>query len=87
MITITLSIVVSIYCYLIKHRAKQKYLLLFHVTNSKLKEVLYWQYKLKMSNKFKDIDRKNHTYYFFDDIINIKNFDPNEINVFLILIF
>ena len=22
---------------------------------------------------------KNHTYYFFDDIINIKIFDPNEI--------
>ena len=30
-----------------------------------------------MSNKTKDIDIKNHTYYFFDDIINIKNFDPN----------
>ena len=29
-----------------------------------------------MSNKFKDINIKNHTYYFFDDIINIKNFDP-----------
>ena len=31
-----------------------------------------------MSNKFKDIDIKNHTYYFFDDIINIKKFDPNK---------
>ena len=29
-----------------------------------------------MSKKFKDINIKNHTYYFFDDIINIKNFDP-----------
>ena len=29
-----------------------------------------------MSNKFKDINIKNHTYYFFDDIINIQNFDP-----------
>ena len=29
-----------------------------------------------MSNKFKDISTKNHTYYFFDDIINIKTFDP-----------
>ena len=27
-----------------------------------------------MSNKVKDISTKNHTYYFFDDIINIKNF-------------
>ena len=34
-----------------------------------------------MSNKFKDIDIKNHTYYFFDDIINIKNFDPIKIKI------
>ena len=26
-----------------------------------------------MSNKLKDIDIKNHTYNFFDEIINIKN--------------
>ena len=32
-----------------------------------------------MSKKFKDIDIKNHTYYFFDDINNTKNFDPNKI--------
>ena len=32
-----------------------------------------------MSNKGKDIDIKNRTYYFFHDIINIKNFDPNNI--------
>ena len=30
-----------------------------------------------MSNKDKDIDIKNRTYYLFNDIINIKNFDPN----------
>ena len=34
-----------------------------------------------MSNKFKDIGVKNHTYYFFDDIINIKNFDQNEVKI------
>ena len=34
-----------------------------------------------MSNKVKDINLKNRTYYFFDDIINIKNFDPNNIKV------
>ena len=33
-----------------------------------------------MSNKIKDIDIKIHTYYFFDDIINTKNFDSNEID-------
>ena len=32
-----------------------------------------------MSNKVKDINIKNHTYYFFDDIINTKNFDSNNI--------
>ena len=31
-----------------------------------------------MSNKVKDIDIKSHRYYFFDDIINIKNFDLNK---------
>ena len=34
-----------------------------------------------MSNKFKDIDIKSCTYYFFDDFINIKYFDPNKINI------
>ena len=27
-----------------------------------------------MSNKINHMDIKNHTHYFFDDIINIKNF-------------
>ena len=31
-----------------------------------------------MCNKFKDINIKNRTYYFFDDMINIKNLDPNK---------
>ena len=31
-----------------------------------------------MNNKIKDKNIKNHTYYFFDNIINIKNFDPNK---------
>ena len=34
-----------------------------------------------MSKKFKDIDIKNRTYYFFNDMINIKNFDPNNIKL------
>ena len=32
-----------------------------------------------MSKKVKDIDIKNRTYYFFNDIINIENFNPNNI--------
>ena len=34
-----------------------------------------------MSNKIKDINRKNRTYYFFNDIINIKRFDSNNIKI------
>ena len=34
-----------------------------------------------MSYKVKDIDIKNRIYYFFNDIINIKNFDPNNIEL------
>ena len=34
-----------------------------------------------MSNKLKDTDIKNHTYYYFDDIINIKNFNLNKIKI------
>ena len=32
-----------------------------------------------MSNKVKDINIKNQTYYFFNDIIDIENFDPRNI--------
>ena len=32
-----------------------------------------------MSNKINNISIKNHTYYFFHDIINIKIFDSNNI--------
>ena len=32
-----------------------------------------------MGNRFKDIDIKNRTYYFFNYMINIKNLDLNKI--------
>ena len=32
-----------------------------------------------MSSKVKDVDKKNQTYCFFNDIINIKNFDLNNL--------
>ena len=41
LITVVLLIDISIYCYLIKYRAKQNHLLPFHITNDKLKQVLY----------------------------------------------
>ena len=34
-----------------------------------------------MSNKGNDTNIKNQTYYFFNDIINIENFDPNNIKI------
>ena len=34
-----------------------------------------------MSNKFKDIDIKSCTYYFFGDTIIVKTFDPNKIKI------
>ena len=41
LITIALLIAISIYCYLIRNRAKQKHLLPFHFKNDKLKEIIY----------------------------------------------
>ena len=34
-----------------------------------------------MSNKVKDINIKNQTYDFFNDIINIENVDPNNVKI------
>ena len=37
-----------------------------------------------MSNKFKEVDIKSRTYYFFDYMINT-NLDPNKIEIFLFI--
>ena len=34
-----------------------------------------------MSNNVKDVNIKSHTYYFFDDIINIKDLNSNDIKI------
>ena len=36
---------------------------------------------MKISNKVKDVNITNGTYYFFNDIIDIKNFDLNNIKI------
>ena len=36
---------------------------------------------IKMSNKVKDINTRKWTYYFFNDIINIKKFDLNNVKM------
>ena len=35
-----------------------------------------------MSIKVRDIDRENHTYYIFNDIVNVENFVPNNIKIY-----
>ena len=35
-----------------------------------------------MSNKVKDIEIKSRTYYFFDDIIDLKYYDSNKIKIY-----
>ena len=39
LIAMSLLIIVNIYCYFMKHRSKQKYLLPYHDTSKKLKEI------------------------------------------------
>ena len=34
-----------------------------------------------MSNKIKDISLKNRTYFFFNDVLSIKKFDPKNIKI------
>ena len=47
LITIELLIAFSIYCYLIKYRAKQKPLLPSQFTNNKFKEIIYQKWVIK----------------------------------------
>ena len=70
---------VSTCCYLIKYTGKD--LLTFHTTYNKLNKFYIDSINLKMSNITKDICIKNHIYYFFNDMINIKDFDPNNIEI------
>ena len=43
LITIALLVAVSIHSYLIKYKAKQKHLLPYYVTNSKVKKVFFFK--------------------------------------------
>ena len=80
LITIALLIAVSIYCYLIKCRTKQKH---YHFITQIMNREKFYVSKciIKMSNEVKDMDMKKRTYYFVNDIINIKNSDPNNIKI------
>ena len=68
--TMILLIAVSIYCCLIKYKAKQKHLFPFYDANSK--ENWYQKYIMKMeSHELKEIDIKNWSFYYFHDVIKI----------------
>ena len=54
LVKIALFIAVSIYCYLMRHKAKQKHLLLFYVTNNELRKLCIYNIN-KKCNKVKDI--------------------------------
>ena len=58
LISIALLISVSIYCYVIKYRAKQKHLLPFHVTDGKLKKFCTYNMFSKMdsNDELKEIE-------------------------------
>ena len=76
-VTIALLVVVSIYCYLIKYQEKQ---MLVAISRHKYRIKRDYILIILKNNKFKVLDIKNHT-YFFDDIINIKCFDPNKFKI------
>ena len=77
LITIALLIAVDIYCYLVKYQAKQKYLLPFSVKNNELSFE-----NLDSNNKLEEIDIKNSTYYYFDDIIKTEDFNLDNILIY-----
>ena len=51
-----------------------------HKANNNLKETDINNI-IQTGNKFKDIDIKNGTCYFFDDMINKKNLEANQIKI------
>ena len=72
-------IAVSIYCYLIKYKSKQKHLLPHYITNVKLTNDKL--NNLYSKDALKEIDIKNCTCYYFDDIIRIEDFNINNISL------
>ena len=73
LITIALLVAVSIYCYLIKYRAKQKHLLP-HLDKFDINKCII---KIENNDKLKEIDI--FTRYYFDDIIKVKDLDRDNI--------
>ena len=79
LITIILLVTVSIY--LIKNIDQNKNLYWHIMSQIKIKRNFILIISFKMGNRFKEIDIKNHTYYFLNDMINIKNLDLKKIRI------
>ena len=76
LITIAFLIAVSIYCYVTKYRTKQKHVLPYHITNHQVNKCII---KVESNDKLKEVDIKNRTLYYFNDIIKIEDFDFDNI--------
>ena len=76
-------IIVSIYNHLIKYEANQKHLLPFHDTKLKIVPINTTTNNNKNNKNSNNILKiyKNQTYYFFNYVIDIENFDPNNIKI------
>ena len=84
-------IIVSIYNHLIKYEANQKHLLPFHDTKLKIVPINTTTTTTTTNNNNNNKNNKNsnnilkiyknQTYYFFNYVIDIENFDPNNIKI------
>ena len=64
-----------IYSYLIKYWAKQKHFLPYHDTRKLKILTLKCIIKVNSNDELKEIDIKNRTCFYSDDIIKIEDFD------------
>ena len=66
----------DIYCHLTKYRAKEKRLLPYRVKNNKLKKKIINKCNIKMesNDELKEINIKNRTFYYVDNIFLIEDF-------------
>ena len=66
-----------------KHQAKPKRLLPYHVTNSNLKfYISKCIVNMESNDELKETDIKNCTCYYFDDVIKIVDFNLNNFLIY-----
>ena len=63
------------YCYVIKYQAKQKHLLAYPSQRTNSKKLI----NKESNDKLKKINVKNRVCYYFDGIIEVENFDSDDI--------